>query len=85
MGIVRVEGVFEKGDVIEIKNETKKKLGFGIAQYDSQKPMILSAKVIRALVHYVYVSRIGANLRHFIISLQNGGGVARALLFLYLF
>ncbi len=37
IGIVKVEGNFEKGDVIEIRNEAKKKLGFGIAQYDSKK------------------------------------------------
>ncbi|MEK7143443.1 MAG: glutamate 5-kinase [Patescibacteria group bacterium] len=56
VGIVRVEGVFEKGDVIEIKNETKKKLGFGIAQYDSQKANdSIGKKKIRALVHYDYM------------------------------
>ena len=56
VGIVRVEGVFEKGDVIEIKNETKKKLGFGIAQYDSQKATdSIGKKKIRALIHYDYM------------------------------
>src|SRR3989338_3622732 len=51
VGIVKVEGVFEKGDVIEIKNETKKKLGFGIAQYDSQKATdSIGKKKTRALI-----------------------------------
>lgn len=56
VGIVKVEGVFEKGDVIEIKNEAKKKLGFGIAQYDSQKATdSIGKKKIRALIHYDYM------------------------------
>ena len=56
VGIVKVEGVFEKGDVIEIKNEAKKKLGFGIAQYDSQKATdSIGKKKIRALIHCDYM------------------------------
>ncbi len=52
VGMVRVEGVFEKGDVIEIKNEAKKKLGFGIAQYDSQKATdAIGKKKVKALIH----------------------------------
>ncbi len=56
VGIVKIEGVFEKGDIIEIKNEMKKKLGFGIAQYDSQKANdSIGKKKIRALIHCDYM------------------------------
>jgi len=56
VGIVKVEGKFEKGDVIEIRNKAKKKLGFGIAQYDSKRAVdSMGKKKIRALVHYDYM------------------------------
>lgn len=56
VGIVNVEGNFEKGDVIEIRNEAKKKLGFGIAQYDSKKALAsVGEKRIRALIHCDYM------------------------------
>jgi glutamate 5-kinase len=56
VGIVKVEGDFEKGDVIEIKNEAKRKIGFGIAQYDSRKALAsMGKKGIRALVHCDYM------------------------------
>jgi len=56
VGIVRVEGEFEKGDVIEIRNEAKYKLGFGIAQYDSTKARdSMGKKKIRALIHCDYM------------------------------
>jgi len=56
VGIVKVEGEFQKSDVIEIRNEAKKKLGFGIAQYDSNKARgSMGKKKKRALVHYDYM------------------------------
>jgi len=56
VGITKVEGKFEKGDVIEIRNEAKKKLGFGIAQYNSNKTIeSLGKKKVRALIHYNYM------------------------------
>ena len=56
VGIIKIEGSFEKGDVIEIRNEEKKKLGFGIAQYDSNKALeSLGKQNIKALVHYDYM------------------------------
>jgi len=56
VGIVRVEGEFEKDDVIEIRNEAKHKLGFGIAQYDSTKAReSMGKKRIRPLIHCDYM------------------------------
>jgi len=56
IGITKVEGKFEKGDVIEIKNQAKKKLGFGIAQYNSDKATeSIGKKRIQALIHYNYM------------------------------
>ena len=56
VGILRIEGTFEKGDVIEIKNEKGRRLGFGIARYDSLKARTLRGKKkAPALVHYDYL------------------------------
>jgi len=56
VGVVMVKGEFEKGDVIEIRNEEKKKLGFGITQYDSKKATdSIGKKRVRALIHYDYI------------------------------
>lgn len=37
VGIVRVEGSFAKGDVIEVRDKAGARIGFGIARYDSRK------------------------------------------------
>jgi glutamate 5-kinase len=56
IGIVKIEGEFEKGDIIEIRDEAKKKLGFGIAQYGNEKAQeSIGKKNIRALIHYDYM------------------------------
>jgi glutamate 5-kinase len=56
IGIDRIEGEFEKGDVIEIRNEAKHKLGFGVAQYDSKKARdSMGKKKIRPLIHCDYM------------------------------
>lgn len=56
IGVVKIDGVFVKGDVIEIKNEAKRKLGFGIAQYDSAKAIeAIGKKKIKALIHCDYM------------------------------
>lgn len=56
VGITEVEGVFKKGDVIEIKSASKKKIGSGIAQYDSVKAYALKGqKGGKALIHYDYM------------------------------
>ncbi|MES2135270.1 MAG: glutamate 5-kinase [Patescibacteria group bacterium] len=56
VGITKVEGDFKKGDVIEIRNRAKKKIGAGIAQYDAVSATeFLGKKGGRALVHYDYL------------------------------
>ena len=55
VGITKVEGVFRKGDIIEIRGKARK-LGFGAAQYDSEKATELAGKKGgRAIVHYDYL------------------------------
>lgn len=56
VGIIKVEGDFKKGDVIEIKNHIKKKIGSGVAQYDAVKALEnCGKKGTKALVHYDYL------------------------------
>lgn len=56
VGITKVEGDFHKGDVIEIKNDKHKKIGFGISAYDSDKiKTMLGKKGGRPIVHYDYM------------------------------
>ncbi|TSD05339.1 MAG: glutamate 5-kinase [Parcubacteria group bacterium Greene0714_7] len=56
VGITKIEGNFKKGDVIEIRNSAKKKIGSGIAQYDATKAVEnCGKKGAKALVHYDYL------------------------------
>ena len=56
IGITKVEGDFHKGDVIEIKNNKHKKIGFGVSAYDSDKiKTMLGQKGGRPVVHYDYM------------------------------
>ena len=56
VGITRVEGDFKKGDTIEVRNASGKKLGFGVAQYDVKTALtLLGKKGARALIHYNYL------------------------------
>lgn len=53
IGIVACEGVFEKGDVVEIRDEKKKRIGFGMSAYDAEKVREVQGKHgARAVVHY---------------------------------
>ena len=44
VGIVKVEGEFKKGDVVEIKNAHNKRIGFGVIAFDSGKVKELVGK-----------------------------------------
>lgn len=56
IGITAVEGNFNKGDIVEIRNEEKVKLGFGIAQYGSEKiKEAAGAKNGQTFIHYNYM------------------------------
>jgi len=53
VGVVKVEGDFVKGDIVEIIGESKQKLGFGVAEYGSSKVKeVLGKKNTRAVIHY---------------------------------
>jgi len=53
VGVIEVEGDFDKGDIIEIVGENKKKLGFGIAEYSVVKAKkLIGVKKARPIIHY---------------------------------
>ncbi len=56
VGITEVRGSFGKGDIIEIQGAKGRRLGLGVAQYDSEKAATAAGKKNgRALVHYDYL------------------------------
>lgn len=56
VGITRVEGEFQKGDIVRIVNEEGKLIGLGQAQYGSDTArQYLGQQGKRALVHYDYL------------------------------
>lgn len=56
VGVTAIEGSFKKGDVIKICDENKKVLGYGVAQYGSDKAQELAGKKgQKPLVHYDYL------------------------------
>ncbi len=53
IGVIKVEGDFDKGDIIEILGEDKRKLGFGIAEYSAAKAKkLIGVKKARPIIHY---------------------------------
>jgi glutamate 5-kinase len=55
VGITKIEGDFEKGEIIKVKNEQGADIGFGMAQYSSEKAKeFLGQKGKRPLIHYDY-------------------------------
>ncbi|GIV32738.1 MAG: glutamate 5-kinase [Chitinophagales bacterium] len=56
VGIVKVEGQFEKGDIIRILSQSGKLLGLGMARYSSEKAAErMGLKGQPELVHYDYL------------------------------
>ncbi len=56
VGIISIEGQFEKGDIIKIQNQQGEFIGVGIAQYDAQEATYyLGQKGKKPLVHYDYL------------------------------
>jgi len=56
VGIVTVAGDFNKGDIVEIRDEREKKIGFGIAAGDAGRIRTsIGLKGARAAVHYDYL------------------------------
>ena len=56
VGVKTVEGAFNKGDIVKIKNSQGHDLGIGIAQFDSFKAKaLIGQKGQKPLVHYNYL------------------------------
>jgi glutamate 5-kinase len=56
IGVSRIEGSFNKGDIIRILDEKGKQIGLGKSEYDSKKAeQILGEKREKPLVHYDYL------------------------------
>lgn len=56
VGITRIEGEFGKGDVVEIRDQNNKKIGFGISGLDSKKVReVVGKKGGKTVVHYDYM------------------------------
>lgn len=56
VGIIKIEGAFEKGDVVRIVTEKGQSIGMGIVKYGSDKALErLGQKSQPALVHYDYL------------------------------
>jgi glutamate 5-kinase len=56
VGVTKIDGNFEKGDIIRICNEKKANIGLGLAQYNSQKAVsLIGQKGQKPLIHYDYL------------------------------
>jgi glutamate 5-kinase len=56
VGIIGIDGLFQKGDVIEIRNEHDERVGYGLARYGSEHARsMIGVRGGRALVHYNYL------------------------------
>jgi len=56
VGITRIEGAFQKGDIIKVLAEDNKVLGLGMAQYSSEvAATYLGEKNKKPLIHYDYL------------------------------
>jgi glutamate 5-kinase len=56
VGVVRIEGDFQKGDLVRLVDEENHTLGFGLAEYGADKARErLGQHGQRPLVHYDYL------------------------------
>lgn len=56
VGVIKIEGAFQKGDTVEIRTETDKRIGSGVAQYGSDLAKdSIGQKGSKAIVHYDYL------------------------------
>ncbi len=56
IGVVAIEGVFEKGDLVRIKDEAGQLIGIGKAEYNSEKAEKFKGnKNKKAIIHYDYL------------------------------
>ena len=56
VGVLRIDGQFQKGDIVQLTDEAGQPLGLGIAEYGSDKALErLGQQHQRPLVHYDYL------------------------------
>ncbi len=56
VGVTRIKGDFEKGDIVKIFDENQQLLGIGKAENDSEKArQLIGKKGVKPLVHYDYL------------------------------
>lgn len=56
VGIVKIEGNFQKGDLVKIQNQAGEGIGYGIAAYNSEIALKnIGEKGKKALIHYDYL------------------------------
>ncbi len=56
IGIVAIDGTFKKGDIIKICSQNKHAIGYGVAQYNSEKAKeLMGQKGQKPLIHYDYL------------------------------
>lgn len=56
VGLIKIEGEFDKGDVLRIVGPSGEQIGVGIAQYSSEKAHeLLGQSGKKALIHYDYL------------------------------
>jgi glutamate 5-kinase len=56
VGVVKIEGEFEKGDLVRLVDESGQTLGLGLAEYGAEKARErLGQHGQRPLVHYDYL------------------------------
>ncbi|HAZ28506.1 MAG TPA: glutamate 5-kinase [Candidatus Magasanikbacteria bacterium] len=56
VGIVRIDGSFEKGDILEILDEKGERLGLGVAQYGAETAKVSCGKKgKKPLIHYNFL------------------------------
>ena len=56
VGVISIEGTFEKGDLVRIKDESGQLIGIGKTEYNSEKAeKFMGNKNKKAVVHYDYL------------------------------
>lgn len=56
IGVTKIEGTFSKGDLIRLKNDQEKVIGYGIAKYSSQVAQFsIGIRGKKTLIHYDYL------------------------------
>ena len=56
VGVIKIKGTFQKGDIVKILDEKGKILGLGLTEYDSEESMVwIGAKNQKPVIHYDYL------------------------------